>query len=69
MQRCGTRFSPPQPGRVPSDPSQPATGVDLVSGPDAQLLAIAEVYASPDARESFTRDFGAAWTKKVMNLD
>ena len=48
------------PGRVPSDPSQPATAVDLVSGANAQLLAIAEVYASPDAKESFTRNVAAA---------
>ena len=32
------------------------------------LRALAEVYASADAREKFVRDFVAAWTK-VMNLD
>jgi catalase-peroxidase len=45
-----------------------ATAVDLVFGSHSQLRAIAEVYASSDAREKFVRDFAAAWTK-VMNLD
>ena len=44
------------------------TVVDLVFGSNAQLRAVAEVYASDDAREGFVRDFVAAWTK-VMNLD
>ena len=33
-----------------------------------QLRALAEVYASEDAREKFARDFAAAWVK-VMELD
>jgi catalase-peroxidase len=45
-----------------------ATRVDLVFGSNAQLRAIAEVYASDDAKEKFVRDFVAAWNK-VMNLD
>jgi catalase-peroxidase len=45
-----------------------ATAVDLVFGAHAQLRAIAEVYASVDAKERFVRDFVAAWDK-VMNLD
>jgi catalase-peroxidase len=44
------------------------TRVDLIFGSHAQLRSLAEVYASTDAREKFTRDFVAAWTK-VMNLD
>ena len=44
------------------------TRVDLVFGSNAQLRALAEVYASDDAKEIFVRDFIAAWTK-VMNLD
>jgi catalase-peroxidase len=44
------------------------TRVDLVFGSNSQLRALAEVYASDDARESFVRDFAAAWGK-VMNLD
>jgi catalase-peroxidase len=45
-----------------------ATPVDLVFGSNAELRAIAEVYAADDAREKFVRDFVHAWTK-VMNLD
>jgi catalase-peroxidase len=45
-----------------------ASRVDLVLGANAQLRAVAEVYASDDAREKFVRDFVAAWDK-VMNLD
>ena len=45
-----------------------ATTVDLVFGSNAQLRALAEVYACDDAREKFVRDFVAAWSK-VMNLD
>ena len=44
------------------------TVVDLVFGSNSQLRALAEVYASSDAQQSFVRDFVAAWTK-VMNLD
>jgi catalase-peroxidase len=44
------------------------TRVDLVFGSNAQLRALAEVYASSDAQEKFVKDFVAAWTK-VMNLD
>jgi catalase-peroxidase len=42
--------------------------VDLVFGSNSQLRALAEVYASSDAQETFVRDFVAAWNK-VMNLD
>ena len=45
-----------------------ATSVDLVFGSNSQLRAIAEVYASADARQKFVNDFVAVW-KKVMNLD
>jgi catalase-peroxidase len=44
------------------------TRVDLVFGSNSQLRALAEVYASTDAKEKFVQDFVAAWTK-VMNLD
>ncbi len=44
------------------------TVADLVFGSNAQLRAIAEVYASSDAQRKFVQDFVAAWTK-VMNLD
>jgi catalase-peroxidase len=45
-----------------------ATVVDLVFGSNAQLRAVAEVYATADAQFTFVHDFVAAWTK-VMNLD
>jgi len=44
------------------------TRVDLVFGSNAQLRAVAEVYAAADAQAKFIADFVAAWTK-VMNLD
>ena len=44
------------------------TRVDLVFGSNAQLRALAEVYASSDAQAKFVQDFVAAWNK-VMNLD
>jgi catalase-peroxidase len=45
-----------------------ATRADLIFGSNSELRALAEVYASDDAKEKFVRDFIAAWTK-VMNLD
>ncbi|MDB5196133.1 MAG: hypothetical protein JWP88_503, partial [Flaviaesturariibacter sp.] len=44
------------------------TRADLVFGSNAELRAIAEVYASADGKEKFLKDFVAAWDK-VMNLD
>ncbi|MGW2485840.1 catalase/peroxidase HPI [Streptomyces sp. NPDC001606] len=41
---------------------------DLVFGSNSELRALAEVYASDDAKEKFVHDFVAAWTK-VMELD
>ncbi|HXC60606.1 MAG TPA: catalase/peroxidase HPI [Steroidobacteraceae bacterium] len=45
-----------------------ATRVDLVFGSNSQLRALAEVYASADAKKKFVQDFVAAWAK-VMDLD
>ncbi|MCR5883831.1 catalase/peroxidase HPI [Rhizobacter sp. J219] len=45
-----------------------ATAVDLVFGSNAQLRALAEVYASGDGQQVFVNDFVRAWVK-VMNLD
>ncbi|MGA8247625.1 MAG: catalase/peroxidase HPI, partial [Nocardioides sp.] len=42
--------------------------VDLVFGSNSELRALAEVYASDDARETFVHDFVDAWCK-VMELD
>jgi catalase-peroxidase len=45
-----------------------ATRFDLIIGSNTELRAIAEVYASDDAKEKFVHDFVTAWNK-VMNLD
>lgn len=45
-----------------------ATPVDLVFGSNSELRAVAEVYASDDAKHKFVTDFVAAWTK-VMDAD
>jgi catalase-peroxidase len=44
------------------------TRADLVFGSNSELQALAEVYASDDARGKFVKEFVAAWSK-VMNLD
>ncbi|WP_328500600.1 catalase/peroxidase HPI [Streptomyces sp. NBC_00457] len=44
------------------------TRADLVFGSNSELRALAEVYASDDAKEKFVKDFVEAWDK-VMNLD
>ena len=54
--------------RATGKPKWTATAADLVFGAHSQLRALAEVYASDDAKEKFVRDFVAAWNK-VMNLD
>jgi len=41
---------------------------DLIFGSNSELRAIAEVYASEDAKEKFVHDFVKAWNK-VMNAD
>ncbi len=44
------------------------TRADLIFGSNSELRAVAEAYATDDAKEKFVKDFVAAWTK-VMNLD
>ncbi len=44
------------------------TRVDLIFGSHSELRALAEVYASADAKAKFVKDFVAAWNK-VMNAD
>jgi catalase-peroxidase len=44
-----------------------ATAVNLTFGANSELRALAEVYATDDAKERFVRDFVSAWDK-VMNL-
>jgi catalase-peroxidase len=45
-----------------------ATRADLIFGSNSELRALAEVYASDDAKEKLVKDFVSAWSK-VMNLD
>jgi len=45
-----------------------ATPVDLAFGSNSELRAVAEVYASDDAKQTFVDDFVRAWAK-VMNAD
>ena len=54
--------------RVSGEKVRTASRSDLVFGSNSQLRAIAEVYASSDAKEKFTSDFISAWNK-VMNAD
>ncbi|MGZ5220311.1 MAG: catalase/peroxidase HPI [Chitinophagaceae bacterium] len=54
--------------RTTGKPTYTATRADLVFGSNSELRAVAEVYASEDAKEKFVKDFIAAWNK-VMNLD
>ena len=54
--------------RVTGEVKWTGTIVDLVFGSNAQLRALAEVYACSDSQQAFVRDFVAAWNK-VMNLD
>ena len=54
--------------RSTGQPTWTGTRADLVFGSNSELRAIAEVYASADAKEKFVKDFVAAWNK-VMNLD
>ncbi|TBO44348.1 catalase/peroxidase HPI [Pedobacter kyonggii] len=54
--------------RSTGQPKWTATRADLVFGSNAELRAIAEVYASSDGQGKFVNDFVATWNK-VMNLD
>jgi catalase-peroxidase len=70
----GTAWSPAADGYVEGATARPARragrrpGSIWCSARNAQLRALAEVYASADAAPAFVRDFVAAWTK-VMDLD
>jgi len=54
--------------RTTEKPTYTATRADLVFSSNSELRAVAEVYASADAKDKFLTDFVAAWNK-VMNLD
>src|ERR1035437_9477056 len=72
----GTTWQPPAGDANTFEGRDAATGevkwtgsrADLVFGSNSELRALAEVYASDDAKEKFVGDFVAAWDK-VMNLD
>jgi len=67
-ERTGTEGVMEGRDRKTGAPKWTATVVDLVFGSNAQLRAVAEVYATPDAQSKFVHDFAAAWGK-VMHLD
>ena len=54
--------------RKTSELKYTASRVDLIFGSNSELRALAEVYASADAKQKFANDFVQAWVK-VMNLD
>jgi len=54
--------------RTTGDVKWTGTRVDLVFGSNSQLRALAEAYATDDAKEKFVHAFVSAWDK-VMNLD
>jgi catalase-peroxidase len=72
----GTRWQPTPEDANTFEGRDAATGelkwtgsrADLIFGSDSELRALAEVYASDDAKEKFVNDFVAAWAK-VMDLD
>jgi len=55
-------------GRVNGEVKWTGSRADLVFGSNSELRAVAEAYATDDAKEKFAHDFVAAWTK-VMNAD
>ncbi|KGJ71597.1 hypothetical protein GY21_21100 [Cryobacterium roopkundense] len=72
----GTKWTALDPGKHAYQSSDYATGaatvtgtrVDLLLGSNSELRAVAEVYASDDAKTKFVQDFPAAWVK-VVELD
>ena len=54
--------------RVTGEVKWTGTRADLIFGSNSELRALAEVYASDDAKQKFVTDFVAAWNK-VMNAD
>lgn len=72
----GTTWKPTSEDQTAFEARDAATGevkwtgsrADLVFGSNSELRALAEVYASDDAKGKFVADFVKAWDK-VMNLD
>ncbi len=54
--------------RATGDLKWTGTTVDLIFGSNAQLRALAEVYACQDGEQFFVHEFVAVWNK-IMNLD
>ena len=54
--------------RVTGKPKWTASPVDLLFGSNSELRAVAEAYASDDAKQQFVQDFVHAWAK-VMDQD
>jgi len=54
--------------RATGKPKWTASSVDLLFGSNSELRAVAEAYASDDAKQQFVQDFVHAWAK-VMDLD
>ena len=54
--------------RITGNVKWTASRADLIFGSNSELRAVAEVYASDDAKQKFVTDFVAAWDK-VMMLD
>ena len=52
--------------RTSGKPKWTATNVDLFFGSHSELRAVAEVYASEDAKQKFAQDFVAAWNKVML---
>ncbi|MFN8589258.1 MAG: catalase/peroxidase HPI [Candidatus Eisenbacteria bacterium] len=70
----GTQWKPASPDhsvyegvdRANGKPVGKASRVDLLFGSHSELRALAEVYASDDAKQKFVHDFVAAWNKVMM---
>jgi catalase-peroxidase len=54
--------------RATGKPKWTASSVDLLFGSNSELRAVAEAYASDDAKQQFVQDFVHAWAK-VMDLN
>ncbi|MGV6946405.1 catalase/peroxidase HPI [Sphingobacterium kyonggiense] len=54
--------------RKTGQPKWTGSRADLVFGSNAELRAVAEVYAAADAQDKFVHDFAKAWAK-VMDAD
>ncbi|GAA4138827.1 catalase/peroxidase HPI [Sphingobacterium kyonggiense] len=54
--------------RKTGQPKWTGSRADLVFGSNAELRAVAEVYAAADAQDKFVHDFAKAWSK-IMDAD